>query len=143
MENDLIKLQTFYESDFKQLIAAVPDARFLLQWAGPKYTYPLDVSQLKDTVLKTYGEQSSFKVFKAIRSNTFETVGHIQLMNINYSAASCVLDRVLIFPDHRGNGFGKSMVKLAVKYAFENLGLHEITLNVFDFNKNAIASLKV
>ena len=142
MENELIKLQIFDESDFNQLIAAIPDARFLLQWSGPKYTYPLDVSQLKDTLSKTNGEQPSFKVLKAIHSNTLETVGHIQLMNINYSAASCVLGRVLIFPEFRGKGFGKAMVKLAVKNAFENIGLYEITLNVFDFNETAIGIYK-
>jgi RimJ/RimL family protein N-acetyltransferase len=142
MENELIKLQTFDESDFNQLIAAVPDARFLLQWTGPKYIYPLDVSQLKDTLAKTTGEQPSFKVLKAIRSNTSETVNHIQLMDIDYSSVSCVLGRVLIFADHRGKGFGKAMVRLAVKDAFVNLGLHEITLNVFDFNESAIATYK-
>jgi len=124
------------------LIAAVADARFLLQWAGPKYTYPLDVSQLKETLAKTTDEQPSFKVLKAIRSNTSETVGHIQLMDIDYSTASCVLGRVLIFPDHRGNGLGKAMVRLAVKDAFEKLGLDEIRLNVFDFNEIAIATYK-
>ena len=142
MENELIKLQIFDENDFNQLIAAVPDARFHFQWAGIRYIYPLDFSQLKDTLAKTTGEQPSFKVLKAIRSNTSETVGHIQLMDIDYSSASCVLGRVLIFPDHRGNGFGKAMVRLTVKDAFENLGLHEITLNVFDFNESAIATYK-
>jgi RimJ/RimL family protein N-acetyltransferase len=142
MENELIKLHTFKESDFSQLIAAVPDARFLLQWTGPRYTYPLDVSQLKDTLAKTTGEQPTFKVFKAFRSDTSETVGHIQLMDIDYSSARCVLGRVLIFQDHRGKGFGKAMVSLAVKDAFEKLGLNEISLNVFDFNKSAIATYK-
>jgi len=35
-----IRLQAFEEGDFDRLIAEVPDGRFLLQWAGPKYTYP-------------------------------------------------------------------------------------------------------
>ena len=142
MENELIKLQTFDESDFNQLIAAVADARFFLQWTGSKYIYPLDFSQLKNTLEKTTGEKPSFKVLKAIRSNTSETVGHIQLMDIDYNTASCVLGRVLIFLDHRGNGLGKAMVRLAVKDTFENVGLHEITLNVFDFNESAIAAYK-
>lgn len=138
MENELIKLNAFDEGDFNQLIAAIPDARFLLQWAGPIYVYPLNVSQLKDTLTKTTGEQPSFKVFRAVLSNTSEIVGHIQLMNIDYNAASCMLGRVLIFPDHRGKGLGKAMVRRAVKYAFENLGLSDVTLNVFDFNMAAI-----
>jgi RimJ/RimL family protein N-acetyltransferase len=142
MKNELINLQTFDETDFNQLIAAIPDARFLLQWTGQKYIYPLNVSQLRNTLKKTTGEQPTYKVFKAIRSNTSEPVGHIQLMDIDYSGASCVLGRVLIFPDHRGKGFGKAMVGLAVKDAFESLGLNEITLNVFDFNESAIATYK-
>jgi len=142
MKNELIKLQSFDETDFNQLIAAIPDARFLLQWTGQKYIYPLDVSQLRNTLKKTTGEQPTYKVLKAVRSDTSETVGHIQLMDINYSVASGVLGRVLIFPDHRGKGFGKAMVGLAVKDAFESLGLNEITLNVFDFNETAIATYK-
>jgi RimJ/RimL family protein N-acetyltransferase len=138
LEHELIELQPFTEGGFKQLISEIPDARFLLQWAGPKYTYPLDAAQLTDTLANTLGDRPSFKVFKVIRSETMETVGHIQLMDIDYNAASCILGRVLIFQKYRGNGFGKMMVKEAVKFAFENMHLAEIILGVFDFNTRAI-----
>ncbi|MGI0119953.1 GNAT family N-acetyltransferase [Zooshikella sp. RANM57] len=131
----MIALHPFNEDDFSQLIAEIPDARFLLQWAGPKYTYPLDVAQLNDTLANTNGVKPAFK---AIRSDTLETVGHIQLMDIDYSAASCILGRVLIFQKYRGNGFGKAIVKEAVKFALENMHLSEVTLGVFDFNTSAI-----
>lgn len=138
----MIELQPFNESGFNQLIAEIPDARFLLQWAGPKYAYPLNVAQLTDTLGKATGDQPSYRVFKAIRSDTSETVGHIQLMDIDYNTASCVLGRVLIFQGHRGNGFGKAIVESAVKDSFEYLGLNEITLGVFDFNTIAITTYK-
>lgn len=117
----MIKLHPFDESDFNQLIAAVPDADFLLQWAGPYYSYPLDSSQLKDTLLKTIGVKPAFKVFKAIHTDTQKPVGHIQLKDIDYDNASCVLGNVLIFQEDRRRGFGKAMVGLAVRDAFENL----------------------
>jgi RimJ/RimL family protein N-acetyltransferase len=138
----LIELQTFNECDFSKLIAEITDARFLLQWAGPKYNYPLDVAQLSDTLVNTIGGKPSYHVFKAIRPDTLETVGHIQLMDIDYIATSCVLGRVLIFKKYRGNGFGKAMVQKAVKFAFENLFLDEVTLGVFDFNTPAIDTYK-
>ena len=134
----MIALQPFCESDINGLIDEIPDARFLLQWAGPKYTYPLDAAQLNDTLVKTKGESPSFQVFKAISVNTSESVGHIQLMNIDYHTASCFLGRVLIFQKYRGNGFGKAMIKAAVKVAFDHFNLAEITLGVFDFNTSAI-----
>jgi len=138
VENELIELQPFGKGDYRQLIAEIPDARFLLQWAGPRYTYPLDAAQLDDTMADTVGEKPSSQLFKAIREDTSEAIGHIQLMGIDHNASSCVLGRVLIFERHRGNGFGKSIVQQAVKFAFESLGLTEITLGVFDFNTPAI-----
>ena len=135
----MVRLETFSENDFAQLKSAVPDSRFLLQWAGPKYKYPLDDAQLLDTLSKTKGEQPSFKVFKAIEINASEVIGHIQLMDIDYCNLNCKLGRVLIFPEHRGRGFGKEMVKCAVEYAFKRLNLLEITLGVFDFNQSAIS----
>jgi RimJ/RimL family protein N-acetyltransferase len=128
----LIELEPFNEGDFNKLIAEINDARFLLQWAGPKYTYPLNVAQLSDTLANTIGRKPSYQVFKAIRPDTSETVGHIQLMDIDYKAESCVLGRVLIFQKYRGNGFGKAIVQKAIKFAFENLYLAEVTLGVWE-----------
>ena len=138
----MIKLQPFNESDFRQLIDEIPDARFLLQWAGPKYSYPLDAAQLNATLGETNGEVSPFKVYKAIRRDTSEIVGHIQLMNIDYNSGTCVLGRVMIFRKFRGNGYGKAMVCEAITVAFEKLKLMEITLKVFDFNTSAIELYK-
>jgi len=139
LENELIKLHPFDESDYNQLIAEIPDARSLLQWAGPKYTYPLDAAQLSAILENTSREKPSFQVFKAIRSDTSETIGHIQLMNIDFDAASCVLGRVLIFQKYRGHGYGKAMVHAVIQVAFDNLHLAEIILKVYDFNTSAIA----
>ncbi len=136
----MISLEAFSENDFAQLISVIPDDRFLLQWAGPKYKFPLDDTQLSDTLAKTKGKQPSFKVFKVSKTDGSEAIGHIQLMDIDYDNSSCMLGRVLIFPECRGRGFGREMVKCAIKYAFKEMGLHEITLGVFDFNQSAIAT---
>ncbi len=136
----MIRLEKFLESDCDPLIALVPDARLLLQWAGPNYRHPLDAIQLKRTLAKAAGEQPSVKVFKAVLRTTSQVVGHIQLMNIDYTRACCRIGRVMIFPDYQGTGLGKEMVRLAAREAFDTLGLVEITLGVFDFNKAAIAT---
>ena len=46
----MIVLLPFETNDVDELIAELTDARFLLQWAGPRYTYPLDGAQLRDTL---------------------------------------------------------------------------------------------
>ena len=41
----MITLRPFARSDFDRLIGWVTSPQFLLQWAGPLFTYPLDAAQ--------------------------------------------------------------------------------------------------
>ena len=135
-----LDLRPFGEGDFAQLIGHVADARFLLQWSGPEYVFPLDARQLRETLARTRGKTPSSKVFKAILSGAAVTVGHVQLLDIDYESGTCVLGRVLIFPEHRGKGLGKPLVGSAVAVAFAALGLREVTLRVFALNQPAVAT---
>ncbi len=157
-----VELQPFAADDMDELISMVPDAGFLLQWAGPHYLFPLDRSQLEDTLAKSQGENPRVLVYKAVlrlepaggdqpglggavaqaRAGGEATVGHIQLLDIDRQYKSCVLGRVLIFPEHRGRGLGKAMVAAALQEAFGGLGLREMTLAVFDFNAPALATYR-
>jgi RimJ/RimL family protein N-acetyltransferase len=139
VEDDSLELQEFEASDIDQLRAVITDPRLHLQWAGPEYSYPLDAREVKETLAKTMGETPSFRVYKAVLPSTDETVGHLQLMDIDYAGATCVLGKVLIFPAHRGKGLGRALVRSALDEAFAGLGLREVTLLVFDFNDAAIA----
>ena len=139
----VLELQKFSGSDIDQLVSWIPDARFLLQMAGPKYNFPLDKTQLEETLALTSGDKPSFLMFKAVIASTQIAIGHLQLMNVNYERKSCIIGRVLIGDlKQRGKGFGESLVRLAVEYSFERIGMDEITLNVYDFNKSAINCYK-
>ena len=80
----MIELRAFEETDIPRLLGWVPDARFLLQWAGPQYKFPLDASQLLQTLTTTRGDRPSCFMFKALRKAEGDVVGHIELMKINY-----------------------------------------------------------
>ena len=135
----LLELQAFTAGDCQQLIGWVPDARFLLQWAGPRYTFPLDEAQLRGTLGLAEGDKPSYYVFKAVRLPERDVIGHVQLMNIGYDRSTCVLGRVLIAdPELRRKGYGTQLVRLAVEFAFDELGLDEIRLSVFDLNQAAV-----
>jgi RimJ/RimL family protein N-acetyltransferase len=146
-----VELLPFSEGDFDELLAAVPDAGFLLQWAGPQYVYPLDRRQLEETVARTKGPSPRMLAYKAVlrpcdegrqpfdRNATACTVGHIQLLDIDRQYKTCVLGRVLIFPRYRGRGLGRAMVAAALQEALGKLALRDVTLAVFDFNRPALA----
>ena len=49
---------------------------------------------------------------------------------------------VIVDDSKRGQGFGKTLVSMAVKYAFETLGATKVSLGVFENNPSAIHCYK-
>jgi len=130
----MIELSKFASKDILRLLNWIPNARFLLQWAGPEYEYPLDKAQLEKSL-----EKPNHLIFKAILTKEQKVVGHIELMEIDYEMKTAKLGRVLIGLNHlRGKGYGKKMIHAALEFGFNELSLNTITLAVFDFNEPAI-----
>ena len=136
----MIVLRPFERSDFARLIGWVGSPAFLLQWAGPLFTYPLDVAQLDRYLADAQQEPPTRMVFTAVDEATGAAVGHIELAKIDARNRSASLSRVLIGEaSQRGKGAGVEMVRRALEVGFDRLGLHRIDLVVFDFNRGAIA----
>jgi RimJ/RimL family protein N-acetyltransferase len=139
----MIELRRFEREDCERLISWISDARFLLQWAGPQYAWPLDLKQVCDNLDKTIGEKPAQYMFKAIDSSRGEVVGHIELIRVDYEKRAAHIGRVLIGElSRRGNGAGKEMLSRLIEFAFGVLEFEELTLSVFDFNAPAIACYK-
>lgn len=135
----MIELQQFRVKDFPQLIEWIPDARFLLQWAGPMYVWPLDTQQLNATLERTYGHRPPHYMFKAVDSDTGETMGHIELVHVDYAKRTGHIGRVLVGPsERRGLGYGKQILSELIGFSFCELELQTLTISVFDFNKAGI-----
>ena len=108
-----IDLIPFDRDVFDLLIEWSPSSEFLLQWAGPGLVHPLTHAQLEDLL----------------------ELGQLDLRN-----RSAKLMRILLAPRARGQGLGDALVRALVRVGFEELGLHRLDLNVFDFNESAIRS---
>jgi RimJ/RimL family protein N-acetyltransferase len=131
----MIILETFEKEDIPELLDWMKDsdAEFLIQFAGPKYRFPLDEKQLLNTLY-----DKSILVFKAIDETTGATIGHCQLMKIDLPNKSASIGRVLIKPDRRNLGYGYTMLKELISYATSVFKLNQLSLRVFDFNQSAI-----
>ncbi|NNK94661.1 MAG: GNAT family N-acetyltransferase [Desulfobacterales bacterium] len=136
----MIELKQFHREDFSRLIQWVPNARFLSRWAGTNYVWPLDTQQLSATLERTYGLRPPHYMFKVVDSGTGESIGHIELVQVDYVKRTGHIGRVLVGPvECRGRGYGKQILSKLIAFAFSELGLKTLTINVFDFNKVAIA----
>lgn len=137
-----IQLIPFSFDQFDLLQKEIPDPKFLMQWAGPKYAFPLSWEQMKNKIDET--DESGIKnfLFSATIPDTSETIGHIQLTIIDRAAGIGNIGSVLIFKKFRNKGFGSEIISEIVKFGFQKKNLNELRLNAFDFNSSAIACYK-
>jgi RimJ/RimL family protein N-acetyltransferase len=135
MEND-IRLEPFGREDIDRLLAWIPDADFLMQWAGPFFTPPLDRPQLEAYLASAQVSEPPRMIFRAARGG--EVVGHIELNNIDRRNRAASVSKVLVRADLRGQGIGAWMVRRLAGIAFDEQRLHRLSLYVFDWNAGAI-----
>jgi UDP-4-amino-4,6-dideoxy-N-acetyl-beta-L-altrosamine N-acetyltransferase len=82
-----------------------------------------------------YKEKDDDFVFIIIDTQTNHAVGQIALYHIDWKQKRAEYGRLIIgAPEARGKGFAKIATRLLVAYAFENLGLEEIYLEVLEGN---------
>jgi RimJ/RimL family protein N-acetyltransferase len=133
-----IQLVPFAFEHFNCLEKEIPDAKFLMQWAGPKYTFPLSWEQMKSKIDETDENGKKNFLFSAESQDSSEIIGHIQLSIIDWLAGIGNIGSVLIFKRFLNKGFGKDIMQEIVKIGFHDKNLNELRLGVFDFNVSAI-----
>lgn len=65
-------------------------------------------------------------------------VGTVGLDNIDFKNQRAEFGSLLIQPSHQGKGLALDATKSLLKFAFDDLNLNRICLQVFDWNKPAI-----
>ena len=106
----MIRLSPFERSDFDRVLEWASEARFLMQWAGPVFTHPLDREQLEEYLAAGCGQKPKRIVWKGIDDATDVVIGHIEVDRIDYERKRGALSRVLIgIPGLRGRGLGREI----------------------------------
>lgn len=132
-----IELRSVTADDFDRLIQWVESPSFLLRWAGPVFSYPLDTAQLSEHIAEAKKEEPIRRPYKAVTDDE-EMVGYVELNDIDRRNASASVSRVIVSLDKRGRGYGTAMIRKLLEIGFRTFGLHRIDLRVFDFNDGAI-----
>ena len=137
-----IQLQTFEPQDFERLIPWIKDGDDIIQWAGPQFTFPLDTIQLEAYWRVSQQIPVIRKVYKAQEISSGRAVGHIELNNIDTRNRQAVVSRVLVDPAERGKGIAEAMMRQICAIGFDEMHMHRLSLNVYDFNLPAVACYK-
>ncbi|MDX8046671.1 GNAT family protein [Gracilibacillus sp. S3-1-1] len=101
----------------------------------------LDQYTIEDTqhfVESVLMDASSSKSYMIVDNEENLSIGITSLIHIDGKNrnAECIID--IGEKQYWGNGYGKEALSLLLDFAFNELNLHRISLNVFSFNKRAI-----
>ena len=130
-----LTLKPFKEDAFPLLMKWIENEEQMTLWSGSSFTFPLTEKQLT-----AYQADESQIAFSAFSNETGECIGHIAIGRINNRHQSARIGKVLIGDAKmRGKGLGEEMMREAVRFCFQHLRLHKVTLGVYEQNARAIA----
>jgi len=102
------------------------------------FLYPHSLKQSEGFLnMMMEGGNSSAKGFVIAEKETGNYIGQIDLLNIDWKNRTSLLGIVIGEIENQGKGYGKEAIKLLQKFAFEELNLNKIELDVHDFNEKA------
>lgn len=137
-------LRHYKPSDAAIIASWIKDEDALRKWSSDRFgTYPITSDDINRKYLGSNGdctENDNFYPFTAFDENG--VVGHLILRYTDAEKKVIRFGFVIVDDTQRGRGYGKKMLTLAIRYAFDIFGAEKVTLGVFDNNEPAYRCYK-
>lgn len=122
------RLRSYNENDADTILSWISDERDFYKWsAGVLGDYPISREQ--------FGFVNNLMEFTAV--NDDELIGFFTMRRPTENFDELRFGFIVVDPEKRGNGYGKGMLQLGIKYAQEIIGAKKISLGVFENNESA------
>lgn len=130
-----MRLRSYIEGkDFDEIKNWITDERTHAMWCANLIGYPIEKDNF-ESFMEQIGEKFGDCPFVATTEDD-EPVGFF-CYSVNIENNEGMLKFVMINPKYRGRGYGKEMLRLANRYAFEITNVDSVQLNVFPENESA------
>ena len=136
----LIKLSAVRANDAEQMARWQEDSNYL-RTLDTDYAVLHSCDSIKDQDLKA-GTKSNNIQFRLRTIENDQLIGFVALHSIEWNNQSCLLAIGIGDSDFRGKGYGKDALQLILRYAFYELNLNRVGLDVISNNKPAIVAYK-
>lgn len=130
-----MRIRPFRESDSSYIGQWIEDERQHALWCANQLPFGFSGQEFTQDVRK--GEEQGSSSFTAVREDG-EPVGYFYL-NIRNEDSYGFMGKIIVDSRERGKGYGRQMMELAVRYAFELADLDRLELMVFEENAAARA----
>ncbi len=138
-KSESLKLRPYKPQDAESIVSWIKDERALRKWSSDRYgAYPISADDINYKYIKCNGdckEPDNFYPLTAVDANG--PVGHLILRYTDEAKAIIRVGFVIVDDTRRGCGYGKRMLQMAIRYAFDMLKAEKITLGVFENNPSA------
>ncbi|MEK4251868.1 GNAT family N-acetyltransferase [Paenibacillus sp. FSL W7-1287] len=133
---DRIALREYRISDLDSISQWVNDPE-ITNTLSDVFLYPHSRNE-SETYLNVIMEgKSSTKSFVIAEKDSLEYIGQIDLFNLDWKNRFAVMAIVIGKKEYLGKGYGSEAIRVLQKFAFEELNLNRIELDVYDYNARA------
>lgn len=135
----MLKLRPYKPCDAQAILSWCKDEVTFRRWTSDRYdTYPITPEEMNKKYIGCNGdcpEPDNFFPMTAIDESG--VVGHLIMRFTDEEKSVLRFGFVIVNDAKRGMGYGKEMLRLALKLAFELFKVGKVTLGVFDNNMPA------
>lgn len=130
----MLRIRPYRRNDSERIATWCQDITVFYQWSeGRMGDYPVLPERIEQAVS---GRIDNEKYFPFTAFDETGPVGFFTLRQPN-EADELSFGYVILSPQTRGKGYGKQMLQLGIKFAFELYGTAKVSLEVFENNPNA------
>lgn len=130
-----MKIRRYKFDDFESIKDWITDERTHAMWCANRISFPLQIEgfhRFLDDILSKNGD------YPFVAVDDSGAVEGFFCYSLNRGTNEGMLKFVMVDPLKRGLGLGKEMIRLAVRYAFDNTDADAVRLMVFSENKRAM-----
>ncbi len=140
-----MRLRPYKSCDAKKIIGWISDEEIFHKWGGDHFgEYPISAEIIDNKYLKDNGdcvEEDNFYPWIAFTDED-GVIGHFIMRYIHGDNKVLRFGWVIVDDSIRGKGYGTSMLRAGLDYAFNILGVHTVTIGVFEQNNIAHSCYK-
>ena len=140
----MLGLRPYKPSDAQTIVSWCRDELTFRRWTSDRYeNYPITAEDMNRKYIDCNGdcvEDDNFYPMTAFDESG--AVGHLIMRYTDKEKTVLRLGFVIVDDTKRGKGYGKEMIRLALKYAFEIYRAEKVTIGVFDNNPSAYGCYK-
>ncbi len=136
-----MKLRPYKACDAKTITKWLKSEYAFRQWSADRYDkYPITA---EDMNLYYDRDKDNAGIWGMTAFDDTEIIGHLTMRFPDENNHDVIrLGFVIVDDTKRGKGYGKEMVSLAVRYAFDFIKVRKVSLGVFENNTAAIQCYK-